>query len=181
MNHDVLNTQGGPKRNAQAEVLAADGTAIPHLYSAGELGGINANMYQAGGNLAECLIFGKIAGENAATSKTTSEVSLQAALPKYGRNDIAENDDLASIELGQDQYLGQSNEYWWPSSCSDDFKDGNINNIELCVSMKWRYSLLSDDTITRTIGYKQRMCRSGASSSNRAIKNAVKDALKSNE
>ena len=65
----VLNTQGGPERTAAGEVLAADGTVIPHLYSAGEFGGVTANDYQGGGNVAECIVFGKISGENAASAK----------------------------------------------------------------------------------------------------------------
>lgn len=65
----MLNTQGGPRRNENAEVLDVNGNAIPHLYAAGELGGITAHNYQGGGNMAECLIYGKIAGTNAATEK----------------------------------------------------------------------------------------------------------------
>jgi succinate dehydrogenase/fumarate reductase flavoprotein subunit len=65
----ILNTQGGPRRNAKAEVLDKEGNPIPHLYSAGEFGGIISNQYQGGGNLAECLIFGQIAGKNAAAVK----------------------------------------------------------------------------------------------------------------
>lgn len=64
----ILNTQGGPRRNAEAQVVGVDGEPIAHLYSAGELGGLNAHYYNAGGNVAECLVFGKIAGENAATN-----------------------------------------------------------------------------------------------------------------
>ncbi len=65
----ILNTQGGPRRNKDAQVMGADGNPIPHLYSAGELGSMNAFQYQGGCNLAECLIFGRIAGENAAAQK----------------------------------------------------------------------------------------------------------------
>jgi len=60
------NTQGGPRRNTKAEVLNADGEAIPGLYSAGELGSIYGMLYPGGGNLPECVAFGRIAGENAA-------------------------------------------------------------------------------------------------------------------
>ena len=65
----LLNTQGGPQRNVRAEVLDASGEPIPHLYSAGELGGMTSNMYQGGTNVAECHIFGEIAGANAAVAK----------------------------------------------------------------------------------------------------------------
>ncbi|MCR4441222.1 MAG: FAD-binding protein [Peptococcaceae bacterium] len=60
------NTQGGPRRNSKAQVLRADGTPVPRLYSAGELGSIYGMLYPTGGgNLAECIAFGRIAGENA--------------------------------------------------------------------------------------------------------------------
>ena len=62
----MLNTQGGPRRNAKAQVMGTDGQPIPNLFSAGELGGVNAFYYQGTGNVGECLVFGKIAGENAA-------------------------------------------------------------------------------------------------------------------
>lgn len=65
----ILNTQGGPRRNKDAQVMGANGEPIPHLYSAGELGSMNAFQYQGGCNLSECLIFGRIAGENAAAEK----------------------------------------------------------------------------------------------------------------
>lgn len=66
----VVNTQGGPERTAKAEIVDEDGVAIPHLYAAGEFGGITARCAQGGGNLSECIIFGKIAGEEAAAEKS---------------------------------------------------------------------------------------------------------------
>jgi len=64
------NTQGGPRRNSTAQVLRAGGTAIPRLYSAGELGSIYGMLYpMGGGNLAECIIFGRIAGEQVSKEK----------------------------------------------------------------------------------------------------------------
>jgi 3-oxosteroid 1-dehydrogenase len=43
-----------------------DGTPIPRLYSAGELGSIYSYLYQGTGNIGECLAFGRISGRNAA-------------------------------------------------------------------------------------------------------------------
>ena len=60
------NTFGGPRRNAQAQVLDAFGAPIPHLYSAGELGSIFVQYPQGGANIGECLAFGRVAGTNAA-------------------------------------------------------------------------------------------------------------------
>lgn len=69
MVHAILNTQGGARRNARAEVIDVNGNVIPHLYSAGEFGGLTAHLYQGATNIAEAMIFGKIAGENAAEPK----------------------------------------------------------------------------------------------------------------
>lgn len=80
---------------------------IPHLYGAGELGGFNANQYQGGGNLAECLIFGKIVGEQAA--KVTDEVKDKASDKYNGINELVDGDKVKNIKLGKDQYLGESN------------------------------------------------------------------------
>ena len=63
------NTQGGPRRNAQAQVIDPFGQRIHGLYSAGECGSIYGMLYPvAGGNLAECVAFGRIAAENAVNS-----------------------------------------------------------------------------------------------------------------
>ena len=65
-----LNTQGGPRRNAKAQVLNSFGEPIPGLYAAGECGSIYGMLYPAGGgNLAECIAFGRIAAENAVREK----------------------------------------------------------------------------------------------------------------
>ena len=52
-----------------AEVLGIDGEPILHLYGAGELGGICAFQYNSDGNLGERMVFGKIAGTNAAIER----------------------------------------------------------------------------------------------------------------
>ncbi|HTQ32637.1 MAG TPA: FAD-binding protein [Stellaceae bacterium] len=62
----MLNTQGGPRRNEKAQIVRPDGSPIPRLYSAGELGSIYSYLYQGTGNIGECLAFGRIAGRNAA-------------------------------------------------------------------------------------------------------------------
>ena len=63
------NTQGGPKRNVRGQVLRVDNTPLPRLYSAGELGSVWGMFYNGGGNIAECIAFGRIAGANAAAEK----------------------------------------------------------------------------------------------------------------
>jgi len=61
-----VNTQGGPRRDKNAQVIGRDGRPIPRLYSAGELGSIYAFLYQGGGNVGECFAFGRVAGRNVA-------------------------------------------------------------------------------------------------------------------
>ncbi|MCY4487331.1 MAG: FAD-binding protein [Deltaproteobacteria bacterium] len=62
----LFNTQGGPRRNARAQVLNAWGRPIQGLYSAGELGSMWSQNYPGASNLTEVLAFGRIAGRNAA-------------------------------------------------------------------------------------------------------------------
>jgi 3-oxosteroid 1-dehydrogenase len=60
------NTKGGLRSNARREVLDWDDKPIPRLYAAGEINSVFQFVYQGGGNLAECIVFGRIAGRNAA-------------------------------------------------------------------------------------------------------------------
>ncbi len=61
----MLNTQGGPRRNARGQIVRPDSSPIPRLYSSGELGSIYSYLYQGTGNIGECLAFGRISGRNA--------------------------------------------------------------------------------------------------------------------
>lgn len=71
----IINTQGGPRRDREARVLDLDGKPIPKLYAAGEFGSIWGFKYQTSINISEALIFGRIAGRNAATAITQSTES----------------------------------------------------------------------------------------------------------
>ena len=62
----VSNTQGGPVHNARQQIMNVFGEPIPRLYAAGEMGSAFGYLYLSGGNLAECLVTGKIAGTGAA-------------------------------------------------------------------------------------------------------------------
>lgn len=106
MSNDVLNTQGGPERDQYARVLNSNGEPIPHLYSAGELGGICANQYQGGNNLAECLIWGKIAGDR--VSLNHDDIAEDVSNTLNGINDLIKGEEK-NITLTEDQYLGESN------------------------------------------------------------------------
>lgn len=62
----LLNTQGGARHNAKAQVLDTKDMPIEGLFSGGEFGSIFPDMYNGGGNLGETMIFGRVAGRNAA-------------------------------------------------------------------------------------------------------------------
>ncbi|MDF7638200.1 FAD-binding protein [Lactobacillus sp. ESL0791] len=182
MEQGMLNTQGGPRRNAQAEVLDVKGQAIPHLYSAGELGGICANQYQGGGNLAECLIFGKIAGENAAKVKN-DQVTVDAETAVKPQVSLASDIKKDNFATGKNQYIGKSNTGMGDEIVVrvtvDDQK--NLQNVEVLKQAESDdYGLkaikeLPDEMVAKNTYDVDAV--SGASSTTRGLKDAVKDAL----
>lgn len=62
----VSNTQGGPVHDTRQRVLDPWGEPIPRLYAVGELGSLFGHLYVLNGNLSECFIGGRIAGQDAA-------------------------------------------------------------------------------------------------------------------
>jgi fumarate reductase flavoprotein subunit len=57
---------GGVKINTEAEVIGTDGNVIPGLYAAGEVtGGVHGGNRLGGNAVADFVVFGRIAGENA--------------------------------------------------------------------------------------------------------------------
>ena len=65
----MLNTQGGPRRNARAQIVRPDGSPDTAALQCRELGSIYSYLYQGTGNIGECLVFGRIAGRNAAAEQ----------------------------------------------------------------------------------------------------------------
>ncbi|MEC4184166.1 FAD-dependent oxidoreductase [Adlercreutzia sp. R21] len=108
-----LNTQGGARRNARAEVVGTDGEPIPHLYSAGEFGGMTPYQYNGGGNMAECLIFGALAGANAAVEKDPLPALPMGVVSEIvytqgsGSHEV-DPDPTQAAQLGANEYLGTS-------------------------------------------------------------------------
>lgn len=107
--HNILHTHGGARRNENCEVLDMENNVIPHLYEAGELGDIFATKYIGANSIADLLISGKIAGENAAWPKRKmAEVDVVTG--------ASENPDLKSdahasstdFESGPNQGIGIS-------------------------------------------------------------------------
>lgn len=65
----VHHTLGGPLKNAAGEILGLDGLPIPRLYSCGNIGSVYADIFPEGADLTEAIVFGQIAGKNAAQKK----------------------------------------------------------------------------------------------------------------
>ncbi|WEV40020.1 FAD-binding protein [Lactobacillus sp. ESL0681] len=178
-------TQGGPKRNSNCEIVSAiDDQPIPHLYGAGELGSVITNLYQGGSNLANCLIFGKIAGENAARPKADVADTTSVEAAKLTIKSAKLGSDLQEDEYptGKDQYIGRSsqgmgNEIVVRVTADHD----NIKQVEVLKQTE------SDDYGLQAIKeLPAKMVEnnsyevdaiSGASSTSRGLKDAVKDAL----
>ena len=179
--NDVLNTQGGPQRNENAQILNVNDEPIPHLFGAGELGGIVANCYQGGGNLAECLIFGKLAGENAARPKVDSE--SVTANESNGINDLVDGETASNVKLAADQYLGSSNAgLGGKVIVRVTYNDHKIQAVDVIQHHESEdVGLTAIDQIPQEIVAANSTsvdAVSGASASSRAIKEAVQNALK---
>lgn len=62
----IHHCMGGVKINTEAEVIDVDGAVIPNLYAAGEVtGGVHGGNRLGGNAVADFVVFGRIAGENA--------------------------------------------------------------------------------------------------------------------
>jgi flavocytochrome c len=73
----VHHTMGGVEINSKAEVIDLDGAVIPGLFAAGEItGGVHGACRLGSVAIIDCLVFGRIAGQNAAAG---AETHVQAA------------------------------------------------------------------------------------------------------
>lgn len=191
MAQSVMATQGGPKKNAKAEIVNGYNEPIPHLYEAGELGSNMNNLYQGGSDLADCLIFGKIAGENAASKKEDNPFSninpTRKSLETKDNKQIFNSDtssDNSSEEFtsGKNQYIGKSN-----IGMGDEIivrvtldDNQNIKNVEVLKQSETEHGTAALDILPQEI-VKQNSYNvdtiTGATNSSNGIKEAVKDAL----
>lgn len=184
----VLNTQGGPRRNKNAEVISTQGDPIPHLYSAGELGGITPFQYNSGGNLAECMVFGKIAGTNAAAEKDELPAyePLAAVEPAISYEPGAASDvkpeEGADVQLAAGEYLGVgSGGMGGDITVKVAYADGTIASVEVVsesetpeIGGKALETLTAEAVAKNTADVD---AVSGATLTSTAFMAAVKDAI----
>lgn len=172
------NTQGGPQRNEDGQILDVRGNPIPHLYSAGELGSIFSGIYQGSGNLGECLAFGRISGKNAARVKDdVSQESVMAG--KIPVKAVWKEADEIITQSGQ--YTGEDRGIGGPIKVLVTMEDNKITNIEVTYHNETRgVSTKAIDRVIESILKNQTTevdAVSGATVTSKALINAVKKAL----
>lgn len=122
----MYNTQGGARRNADAQVVNAQGSPIPHLYSAGDFGAIWPDMYNGSGNLGECAVFGRIAGHNAASPKDdlpgTDTVTI---------TDLGLGDGVPVFEAAEGAFIGVGRSKGGPIVVEVALDGDTISNISV--------------------------------------------------
>jgi succinate dehydrogenase/fumarate reductase flavoprotein subunit len=64
----VAGTTGGPAHDSCGRVLRPDGTVVPGLYAAGGVSLVFGHLIDFGGGLTDAMVFGRIAGADAAAS-----------------------------------------------------------------------------------------------------------------
>ncbi|MEG0071272.1 MAG: FAD-binding protein [Raoultibacter sp.] len=62
-----INSQGGPMRNENCQILDTNEQPIPRLYGCGEFGSIYSSQYNGGGNVSEAIATGRTAARHAGT------------------------------------------------------------------------------------------------------------------
>jgi succinate dehydrogenase/fumarate reductase flavoprotein subunit len=67
MTPGVATASGGPRRDALARVLRPGGEPVPGLFAAGAAGAIWGHLTEHGGGLTDAIVFGRIAGAQAAS------------------------------------------------------------------------------------------------------------------
>ena len=186
--HNILHTHGGARRNENCEVLDMENNVIPHLYEAGELGDIFATKYIGANSIADLLISGKIAGENAAWPKRKmAEVDVVTG--------ASENPDLKSdahasstdFEAGPNQGIGISengiNDV--PIVVRVTMSGNKISQIETLQEKETPYlggkaiPVLTNEMIEKQTTEVDAV--SGASTTSAAFKEAVNQAIENAE
>ena len=97
------NTQGGPRKNIDGQVLTPYGEVIPHLYTNGELGDIWSNCYQASCNFGGGMIFGRIIGKLIAQPSTDN---MQESVMDGKENYVPQVAET-SYDLAENEYIGE--------------------------------------------------------------------------
>lgn len=116
----LVGTTGGAERNTKAQVLRWDGSVIPNLYEAGELGSYVSNLYQNGMFLAEAIATGRSAADTAFDGRSTVASPLIMKVEEYN---IADKPDGSYEQL----IKGNHGEF----TLKVEVKDGKITGMDI--------------------------------------------------
>ncbi len=183
----MFNTMGGPRRNFEAQVINTEGMPIEGLFCAGELGSIFADMYNGGGNLSETMVFGRIAGKNAALRASgefqgatePATTIADAADVVRAADTLATTVDFSQVADGT--YDGNARGYAGPMTIEVTVEGGKVVSCEATVnneSANYGGPVLPFycDALVEAQDLAGIDCIGGASNTLRAFKLAVKRA-----
>lgn len=105
---------GGVKINKNANVLTSNNMEINRLFAAGEVtGGLHGENKLGGNSLLECVVYGRIAGENA--MKVSNLKDVDKSIDEYIKNNLNFNsnvDVLQDIDKGELEKHRLANDAW---------------------------------------------------------------------
>ena len=138
----MYNTQGGTRRNQFAQIINTEGYPIQGLFVGGEMGSVFADMYNGSGNLGETMVFGRIAGRNAAKrakgefeGATEKAMTHQEKLEAEAAAAAAANAvDVASVADGT--YEGTGMGYGGKMVLSVTVEGGKIVSVEVVENVE---------------------------------------------
>lgn len=184
--HNILHTHGGAQRNSKCEVIGLDGKAIPNLYEAGELGDIFATKYLGANSIADLLISGKIAGTNAAKIKNNMTLPDAVTSASQVHEDLKSDAHQVKMhfEAGKNQGIGSSDQGIndLPIAVRVTLDENqNLKNIETLQEKEsgdlggQAIPKLTQEMLDHNSADVDSV--SGASTTSRAFKDAVKQAI----
>lgn len=171
------NTQGGPRRNKDGHIVDVKGNPIPHLYSSGECGSIWGDIYQGAGNIAECVVFGLVSGENAASEK---DDNFRGSVME-GKTPVNFAAEKASYEAGENEYIGVAQGMGGDVKLKATVQDGKITDVEVLEHNETPNigdtALEKLSAQAKELGTAEVDSVAGATTTSRAFKEALADAL----
>lgn len=175
---DMVNTQGGPRRNMRGEIIDVNGNVIPHLYGAGECGTPWGNTYPGGGNLGDAMGMGITCGHQLSVKK---DDNFRGSVMD-GKTPVDFTEELEHFEPEADnefigEGFGMAGSIWVKVVVDDgkisdiqvlhNFETPTIGDLAIKALPKQMIEAQSADVDIYT----------GATCTSRALKYAVKDAL----
>ena len=177
----VHHTMGGVEINTQAEVISVNGAPIPGLFAAGEVtGGIHGNNRLGGNAITDLVVFGRIAGANAASfvSETTGFTTPSIVISRPGP-ELLPGGAVGDFEDGE--FFGTGTGYAGELTVRVVVEGGNIVSIELIEHQDTPiiYNAAEDGVVAAIIATQSVWVDtvSGATLTSVGIMQAVADAL----